>query len=40
LRKDIKDIASDTREKIATTVEKGRELYTARLARSSFSREH
>jgi len=27
LRKDIEDIASDTREKIATTVEKGRELY-------------
>ncbi|MEK6742544.1 MAG: YtxH domain-containing protein [Nitrospirota bacterium] len=27
LRKDIKDIASDTREKIATTVEKGKELY-------------
>ena len=27
LRKDIKDIASDTRDKIATTVEKGKELY-------------
>jgi gas vesicle protein len=27
LRKDIKDIASDTRDKITTTVEKGRELY-------------
>jgi len=27
LRKDIKDIASETREKIATTVEKGKELY-------------
>jgi gas vesicle protein len=27
LRKDIKDLASDTREKIATTVEKGKELY-------------
>jgi gas vesicle protein len=27
LRKDIKDIALDTREKIATTVEKGKELY-------------
>ncbi len=28
LRKDIKDIASDTRDKIATTVDKGKELYT------------
>ena len=27
LRKDIKDITSDTRGKIATTVEKGKELY-------------
>lgn len=27
LRKDIKDIASDTGDKIATTVEKGRVLY-------------
>jgi gas vesicle protein len=27
LRKDIKGIASDTRGKIATTVEKGKELY-------------
>ena len=27
LRKDIRDIASDTREKISTTVEKGKELY-------------
>ena len=27
LRKDIKDIASDTRGKIATTVEKGKEFY-------------
>ncbi len=27
LRKDIKDIALDTRGKIATTVEKGKELY-------------
>jgi gas vesicle protein len=27
LRKDIKDIASDTGDKIATTVEKGKELY-------------
>jgi gas vesicle protein len=27
LRKDIKDIASDTRDKIATTVEKGKGLY-------------
>jgi gas vesicle protein len=27
LRKDIKDIASDTSGKIATTVEKGKELY-------------
>ena len=27
LRRDIKDIASDTRDKIATTVEKGKELY-------------
>ena len=27
LRKDIKDIALDTREKIATTVEKGKGLY-------------
>jgi len=27
LRKDIKDIASDTRGKITTTVEKGKELY-------------
>jgi gas vesicle protein len=27
LRKDIKDIALDTRDKIATTVEKGKELY-------------
>ena len=27
LRKDIKDIALDTRAKIATTVEKGKELY-------------
>jgi gas vesicle protein len=27
LRKDIKDIASDTRNKITTTVEKGKELY-------------
>ena len=28
LRKDIKGIASDTRDKIATTVDKGKELYT------------
>lgn len=27
LRKDIKDVASDTRDKIAMTVEKGKELY-------------
>ena len=27
LRKDIKDIASDTRDKVAMTVEKGKELY-------------
>ena len=27
LRKDIKDIASDTRDKIATTIEKGKEFY-------------
>ena len=27
LRKDIKDIASDTRDKITTTVEKGKEFY-------------
>jgi gas vesicle protein len=27
LRKDIKDAASDTRDKIAMTVEKGKELY-------------
>ncbi|NTW57764.1 MAG: YtxH domain-containing protein [Nitrospirae bacterium] len=27
LRKDIKDIASDTRSKIATTVDKSKELY-------------
>jgi gas vesicle protein len=27
LRKDIEDIAADTRDKIATTVEKGKELY-------------
>jgi gas vesicle protein len=27
LRKDIKDIAADTRDKITTTVEKGKELY-------------
>jgi len=27
LRKDIKDIAADTRGKIVTTVEKGKELY-------------
>jgi gas vesicle protein len=27
LRKDITDIALDTKEKIATTVEKGKELY-------------
>jgi gas vesicle protein len=27
LRKDIKDIASDTRGRIATTVDKGKELY-------------
>lgn len=27
LRKDIEDIASDTRDKIAMTVEKGKELY-------------
>jgi gas vesicle protein len=27
LRKDIKDIALDTRNKIATTVDKGKELY-------------
>lgn len=27
LRKDIKDMASDTRDKIATTVDKGKELY-------------
>jgi gas vesicle protein len=27
LRKDIKDLASDTRDKIAATVEKGKELY-------------
>jgi gas vesicle protein len=27
LRKDIKDIASDTRNKIATTIEKGKEFY-------------
>jgi len=27
LRKDIKDIASDTRHKIVETVEKGKELY-------------
>ena len=27
LRKDIEDIASDTRDKIATTVEHGKELY-------------
>jgi len=27
LRKDITDIAADTRDKIATTAEKGRELY-------------
>ncbi len=27
LRKDIEDIASETRDKIATTVEKGKELY-------------
>jgi len=28
LRKDIKDMASDTRNKITTTVQKGKELYT------------
>jgi gas vesicle protein len=28
LRKDIEDIASETRDKIATTVEKGKELYS------------
>ena len=27
LRKDIKDIAGDTRDKITTTVDKGKELY-------------
>jgi len=27
LRKDIKDVASDTRDKLAMTVEKGKELY-------------
>lgn len=27
LRKDIKDIASDTRDTIATTIEKGKEFY-------------
>jgi len=27
LRKDIKDIASSTREKITTTIDKGKELY-------------
>ncbi len=27
MRKDIKDIAADTRDKIATTVEEGKELY-------------
>lgn len=27
LRKDIRDIASDTRDKIATTVEQGKEFY-------------
>jgi gas vesicle protein len=28
LRKDIVDIAADTRDKIATTVDKGKELYS------------
>ncbi len=28
LRKDIEDIASETRDKIVTTVEKGKELYS------------
>ena len=27
LRKDIKDMATDTRDKLTTTVEKGKELY-------------
>jgi gas vesicle protein len=27
LRKDISDIASDTRDKVATTIDKGKELY-------------
>lgn len=27
LRKDIKNLATDTREKIATTIEQGKELY-------------
>jgi gas vesicle protein len=32
LRKDIKDIASDTRDKITSTVEKGKELYVENTA--------
>jgi len=27
LRKDIKDLASDTREKVTTTIDKGKDLY-------------